>query len=232
MTDILILQERLGCHFKNPELLVLALTHKSYSRENPDRVHGDNERLEFLGDTVLNFIISEALFLKNEGLNEGGLSKRRAAVVSRPALASVAKKIGLGDFMLFGIGEEKCLGKEKPSLLGNALEAVIGAIYLDRGFRTVRKFVLDLFSDMIAEIASPLLDYKSQLQELSQKDFTALPAYHRVEESGPEHQRQFEMEVKIRGVSYGRGFGKSKKAAEQESAFYALQRLTIKKEGG
>jgi len=224
--DLLILQERLGCHFKNPKLLILALTHKSYARENPDRA--DNERLEFLGDTVLNLIISEALFSNNKHLPEGDLSKRRAAIVSRNALALIAKKINLGDFLLFGIGEEKCLGKEKPSLLADGLEAVIAAIYLDRGLSAARKFVLKTFADLMEDYASgaPLLDYKSQLQEFSQKVFASLPIYNRLVESGPEHKRQFEIEVTICGASYGQGSGKSKKAAEQQSAFYALQHLT------
>jgi len=227
MSDIVELQERLGCCFRDPALLLQALTHKSYCRENQNRIAGDNERMEFLGDAVLSLVISEALLLKNPASTEGDLSKRRAAVVSQSALSSVADKIGLGDFLLLGIGEEKTLGRKKPSLLSDALEAVIAAIYLDRGFRAARKFILKAFSGMMEAYASGtlLLDYKSHLQEYSQKALSSLPTYHRILESGPEHQRQFEMEVRLRGVSYGRGCGKSKKVAEQQSALRALQKL-------
>jgi ribonuclease-3 len=220
------LQERLGCSFKRPALLTQALTHKSYGNENPDRVPGNNERLEFLGDTVLGLIITEKLLLQYPYLTEGDLSKKRAKVVSEPALASVARKVGLGDFLLLGVGEEKNKGREKSSLLADALEAVIAAIYLDRGMRAAKGFVLKAFLDLVAEdTPDTLLDYKTQLQEFCQKVLASSPTYCCINELGPGHQKQFEMEVRISGVAYGSGFGKSKKAAEQQSAQVALQKL-------
>ncbi len=224
--DLAALQKRLDCDFKNPATLSLALTHKSYYHENPNRVSGHNERLEFLGDTVLNLIISEALVLKHPDLTEGGLSKMRAKVVSEPTLAKISREIGLGPFLLLGVGEEKNAGRERPSLLADALEAVIAAVYLDRGMRVVKRFVLKAFADSIRVLsAGDLFDYKTALQERCQDRFKSLPTYHLIGEEGPNHQKRFEVEVRIGGESFGAGFGKSKKEAEQLSAQIALERL-------
>ncbi len=227
MPDLSILQKRLGYLFKKTALLTQALTHRSYGNENPDHVAGNNERLEFLGDTVLSLIITEKLLITYPHLTEGDLSKKRAKVVSEPALAAVARKVGLGDFLLLGVGEEKNKGREKSSLLADTLEAVIAAIFLDRGMRAAKGFVLSAFLDLIVEDAPPaFLDYKTQLQEFCQKAFTSSPTYHCISELGPGHQKEFEMEVRINGTAYGSGCGKSKKAAEQQAAQVALQKLT------
>jgi len=226
MPELLLLQKKLGCRFKNTALLTQALTHKSYFHENPDSISGDNEKLEFLGDTVLSLIISEALFLNNPLLNEGDLSKRRAKVVSAPSLAAVARKIGLGAFLLLGVGEEKSQGREKPSLLADALEAVIAAIYLEKGMRGARRFILKVFSELLEEgssISAP--DYKTQLQEYAQSVLEKTPTYDCIAESGPGHQKQFEVAVRIGDTVYGTGSGTSKKAAEQQAAAAALKKL-------
>jgi ribonuclease-3 len=216
----------LAGRFKNPALFLEAVTHRSYRNENPSRVMYDNERLEFLGDTVLNFVISEALLARYPDQSEGGLSKLRAQIVSEPALAIVAKTVGLGPFLYLGIGEEKSGGREKPSLLANALEAVIAAIYLDRGMRSARGFILKQFSDLMEETSlQKPIDSKTALQERCQERSGALPTYHLISESGPGHQKQFEVEVRIGGVACGVGMGTSKKVAQQQAAAIALTQI-------
>ncbi|MBI3359111.1 MAG: ribonuclease III [Nitrospirae bacterium] len=226
MPDLSSLQERMGIVFKNPGLLLQALTHKSYSNENPKLASGNNERLEFLGDTVLSLIISHTLFIRNPDLSEGDLSKMRAHVVSGPALAGVARKIGLGPFLLLGAGEEKSAGREKTSILSDALEAVIAAIYLDKGIVAAKKFVLMACADLLNPISlGRPADHKTALQEFCQEGAISLPTYHVVNAYGPDHQKRYEIEVKILDIPYGMGIGKSKKEAEQQSAKTALARL-------
>jgi len=221
------LQERLGCLFKNPDLLLQALTHKSYSNENPKYTLGNNERLEFLGDTVLSLIISQTLFVNNPNLSEGDLSKMRANVVSGSALAGVARSIGIGAFLLLGAGEEKGGGREKTSILADALEAVIAAIYLDKGIISAKKFILKVCADLLNPIAlGTFVDYKTELQEFCQEKGLPLPIYHLCKASGPDHQKQYEIEVKIQNISYGIGIGKSKKEAQQQSAKMALKKIS------
>lgn len=228
--DLSLLQERLGVSFKNPDLLLQALTHKSYSNENPKFLLGNNERLEFLGDTVLSLIISQTLFLRNKEVSEGDLSKMRANVVSGPALAGVAKTMGLGPFLLLGAGEEKGAGREKTSILADALEAVIAAIYLDEGLLAAQAFVLKVCADLLDPVyLTTPIDYKTQLQELCQDKALSLPTYNIVNAYGPDHQKRYEIEVKIDEVSHGIGIGKSKKEAEQQSAKTALERLVQEK---
>ncbi len=226
MPDLSSLQEKIGCVFKNTDLLRQAVTHKSYSNENPSYALGNNERLEFLGDIVLSLIISQTLFLRNPDLSEGDLSKMRAHVVNGLVLAGVARNVGLGPFLLLGEGEEKGAGREKTSILADALEAVIAAIYLDKGLCAAEQFVFMAYGDLLDPISlGKLSDYKTQLQEFCQEGGLALPIYDLVKESGPGHQKQYEIEIKIDDVSYGIGIGKSKKEAQQQSAKIALERV-------
>jgi len=226
MPDLSAFQKRIGCVFKNPDLLRQALTHKSYSNENPNDALGNNERLEFLGDIVLSLIISQTLFFRNPDASEGDLSKMRAHVVNETVLAAVARNIGLGPFLLLGAGEEKSTGREKPSLLSDALEAVIAAIYLDKGLHVAEQFILMVYDDLLNPISlGQLSDYKTQLQEFCQEGGLSLPSYHLVDAYGPDHQKRYEIEIKIQDISYGVGIGKSKKDAQQKSAKTALERL-------
>ena len=226
MPDLASFQEKIGIVFKNPDLLLQALTHKSYSNENPKVLLGHNERLEFLGDTVLSLIISKTLFLEHPETSEGDLSKMRANVVSGSALAGVAKTIGVGPFLRLGAGEEKGVGREKTSILANALEAVIAAIYLDKGILAAEQFVVTACADLLNPISlGTPVDYKTQLQELCQDKALLLPTYDVVNAYGPDHQKRYEIEIKIQDVSYGVGIGKNKKEAQQQSAKTALERL-------
>jgi ribonuclease III len=226
MPSLSDIQQRIGHRFRNQELLERALTHKSYANEN--RVPAHNERLEFLGDAVLGLVISEYLMRTCPDSTEGDLSRLRAAVVSEPALASIAREIGLGSYLLLGKGEEQTGGRDKDSLLANTLEALIASIYLDAGTAAVETFVLGLFEEAIKRTCTSrsTLDYKTELQELCQERLKQLPEYRIASETGPDHQKQFEIELFIKGDVYGRGVGKNKKEAEQKAAKEALGKLT------
>lgn len=219
------MQHRIFHQFKNQELLERALTHKSFANEN--RVPAHNERLEFLGDAVLGLVISEYLMKNCPDSDEGDLSRLRAAVVSEPALASLAREIGLGSYLLLGKGEEQTGGRDKDSLLANSLEALIASIYLDAGIAAVEAFVIRFFEEMIKKTCASrgTLDYKTELQELCQERLKQLPEYRIVSETGPDHQKQFEVELSVKGDVYGHGIGKSKKEAEQRAAKEALGKL-------
>lgn len=232
--DLSFLQKRLSYSFIEPKLLRQALTHKSYLNESRDKTIKDNERLEFLGDAVLDLIVSEALMERFPAAAEGNLSKMKAKVVSEGTLARIAKEIGLGSFLFLGRGEEITSGREKISLLADAMEAVIAAIYLDRGFSAVREVVLNEFELSLQQVTRPdrSTDFKTDLQEFCQEMFEALPVYEVVQESGPDHQKTFEVEIWIQGESFGVGSGRSKKEAEQKAAEGTLKRLREKgKEG-
>jgi ribonuclease-3 len=219
------MQHRISHQFKDQELLERALTHKSFANEN--RVPAHNERLEFLGDAVLGLVISEYLMNNCPDSNEGDLSRLRAAVVSEPALAAIAREIGLGSYLLLGRGEEQTGGRDKDSLLANCLEALIASIYLDAGNAAVEAFVIRFFEEMIKKTCTSrgTLDYKTELQELCQERLKQLPEYRIVSETGPDHQKQFEVELSVKGEVYGHGIGKSKKEAEQRAAKEALEKL-------
>ena len=221
MADI---QERIGHRFRDSQLLERSLTHKSYSNEH--RVPAHNERLEFLGDAVLNLIISEYLMKNSPEATEGDLSRLRAAVVSEPALALIARSIGLGEHLLLGKGEEQTGGRDKDSLLANSLEALIASIYLDAGKETAETFVISFFADTVARSGSARgLDFKTEVQELCQERLKTLPEYRIVSESGPDHQKRFTVELCIHGEVRGRGEGRSKKEAEQQAAKDALENI-------
>ena len=229
-TSIEAVQSLLGYRFHQPRLLEEALTHKSYSNERRSRDRTQNERLEFLGDAVLSLVMSEYLAAEFPGSNEGGLSKLKAHLVSEASLAKAARRMKLGRLLRLGKGEELSKGREKHSLLADALEALIAAIYLDGGLEASRKFTLQVLEEELlatrAEQARPgMEDYKTQLQEVCQKRYESLPQYETVRESGPDHEKVFEVELTIQGVMRGIGRGRSKKEAEQMAAKEALTQL-------
>jgi ribonuclease-3 len=227
MPDIADLQRTLGIIFKEPALLQQALVHSSFINENPDYVSGHNERLEFLGDAVLGLIIADELYRSFPEISEGELTRLRAALVKRDTLSRVARSIGLGNFLYMGKGEEAGGGRSKPTNLAGALEAVIGAAYLDRGITNTRDMVVRLFVAEWPKLATPGAgaDYKSRLQEVIQSRFQQTPVYYLVEETGQPHDRTFTVEVSLNNEVLGHGTGKSKKLAETEAARKALDRL-------
>lgn len=220
------IQQRIAYHFKTPELLEQALTHKSYANEN--RLTDHNERMEFLGDAVLSLVVSEYLMNICPDSTEGNLSRIRAAVVSEPTLADVARRIGLGGYILLGRGEEQTGGRNKDSLLSDCLEALIASIYLDGGQKRATEFIISFFEQVIRKscVTGGIVDYKTELQELCQERLKQLPKYRVVSESGPDHQKVFKVELLIDGQLHGSGSGKSKKEAEQRAAKEALAKMS------
>ena len=227
MPDIADLQKALGGTFLRPSLLQQALVHSSYINENPAYISGHNERLEFLGDAVLGLIVAEELHRAFPGLSEGEMTRARAALVRRVALARVAQAINLGDFLLMGKGEEGSGGRHKTPNLAGALEAVIAAVYLDRGIAAARDVVIKLFAEEWQKLANSgaSVDYKSSLQEFTQSRFQQTPSYHVAAEAGPDHDKRFTVEVDVNGTVLGKGYGKSKKLAEMEAARSAMEQL-------
>ena len=228
MTDLAgALQETLGVSFHDLSLLEQAVVHSSYFNENPNYAPFSNERLEFLGDAILDFAIAEKLYQAFPGLTEGEMTKLRSALVRRDTLARVARAIRLGDFLYLGKGEEASGGRHKPANLADALEAVIAAVFLDRGLSAAGDFILRLFAEELEKVVSrgAGIDYKSQLQELVQAEKQPTPTYRVLESTGPDHDRRFTVEVRVGGAVLGKGSGKSKKAAETEAARLALERL-------
>lgn len=223
------LEERLGYRFQDISMLELALTHKSVAAEQRQGSNpaGHNERLEFLGDAVLELIVSSYLYEAFPEYTEGELSKLRAVLVSRPILAMLAQELRLGEHMIFGVGEAAAGGCERESNLANAVEAVIAGIYLDGGMRPAQRFVLKILTDKIQQLAQDDIkyDYKSALQERWQKNDGQTPIYSVVAESDIAHEKIFEVEVNLSGMSYGQGIGRSKKRAEQQAAKVALGKL-------
>jgi ribonuclease-3 len=218
------LEKRLGYRFRRPELLDQALTHRSWAHERETDA-GHYERLEFLGDAVLGLIAAEELFRGHPELPEGELSKRKGFLVSREVLARRGEELGLGDLLRLGVGEERSGGREKASLLADAVEAVLGAVYLDGGLDAARKAVAGLFAEGLVRPGAGPSDAKTRLQESVQARGWPLPEYQLVEQTGPDHAKRFTVEVELRGAPAGRGHGRSKKAAEQEAAAVALAAL-------
>lgn len=217
------LEQRIGYQFANPRLLAEALTHPSLAYES-NQPHFDNQRLEFLGDAVLQLILTEKLYALFPDSSEGLLSKMRSRLVSREALLRLAETCGLGAFLLLGKGEENSGGRERASNLADALEALIGAIYLDGGLAPARETVLRLCGPLLADIAEEPLEAnpKGQLQELLQSIAKASPSYRILSEEGPDHLKTFSASVEWRGLELGRGTGHSKKEAETAAALRAL----------
>lgn len=225
MRPISELQQQIAFTYRDPRLLERALTHKSYANEN--RLTEHNERMEFLGDSVLNLVVSELLMNALPGASEGELSRIRAAVVSEPSLAAVAREIGLGEFLLVGRGEEQTGGRDKDSLLADSLEALVASLYLDGGIDRASDFITRFFRGTIGRVrtAGGTEDHKTGLQELCQERLKTLPEYRVVSESGPDHRKEFTVELSIRGEVCGRGTGRNKKEAEQRAANEALEKL-------
>ncbi|HQD41198.1 MAG TPA: ribonuclease III [Bacillota bacterium] len=221
------LQDRLGYRYKDIALLNCALTHSSYANEKGLGKDEYNERLEFLGDAVLEMITSEFLYNEFADCTEGTLTKMRAALVRGKALGQRARELGLGDFLQMGKGEDQNGGRSRISILADAFEAVIGSIYLDGGYAPAREFVLGYLQASARELAEQSLtgDYKTELQETVQASGHHAVEYRLVDQEGPDHDKTFRVRVLIGDRVYGEGTGKSKKEAEQNAAQKALERL-------
>ncbi|MCL1788257.1 MAG: ribonuclease III [Defluviitaleaceae bacterium] len=219
------LQTQLGYEFKRTTLLRQAVTHTSFVHEQGLAADESNERLEFLGDAVLELCISDFLYHRYANLTEGQLTQRRANLVCEPTLAAIARSLKLGDYLLLGQGEVREKGREKDSILSDALESVFGAVYLDGGIDAVRNIIFSLFGPLADKATKQEKDSKSSLQELLQKNSRETAVYKIIAESGPAHQREFTAEVSHQGKIYGKGKGRSKKEAEQIAAKVALDKL-------
>ncbi len=221
MQDFSQLEKRLGYSFKDRQLIIEALTHKSHKKPY------NNERLEFLGDAVLDLVVGEFLYKELPKEAEGVLSKTRASLVNESGFDKLAKKIELGKHIYLSAAEESNGGRKKPSLLSNAFEAVMGAIYLDAGLDTCKNITISLLEETYPTIDLEVLssDYKTALQELTQATHGVIPEYVLVGSSGPDHKKEFEIEVSLNEKEIGRGKGKSKKEAQQKAAKIALSKL-------
>jgi ribonuclease-3 len=222
MDDLQTLQQQLGYQFKNKELLIEALTHKSYKQPY------NNERLEFLGDAVLDLIVGEYLYKKFTHFEEGNLSKMRASLVNEGGFTRLALYLNLGEYIYLSNAEENNSGRTKSSLLSNAFEALMGAMYLETGLDTVRSITIDLLEKVHPDISLDSLfkDYKTSLQELTQAHYGITPDYQLVAAHGPDHKKEFEIAAFIDGKKYASAIGKSKKQAQQEAAKIALDILS------
>jgi ribonuclease-3 len=221
------LETSLGYRFRNIELLVQSLTHTSYAHENLQEEPLDNERLEFLGDAVLDLVVTHLIMDRFKQESEGELTRIRALIVNERSLARVSKKLDLGRYMRMGKGEEQTGGRGKLSILANCYEAVIGAVYLDGGYTAVFGVLQSHFLDTLNTVGlrSSKRDFKSLLQEQTQKRKGTIPQYVLLEASGPEHEKTFLVQVRVEGVTMGSGEGRSKKEAEQRAASEALQKI-------
>jgi ribonuclease-3 len=219
--------ERLGLPVRDLDLLEQALVHSSWLHEHPDAARGHNERLEFLGDAVVNLTISEALYTRHPDDDEGGLSARRAAIVSTAGLSRLAGRIGLGADLLLGEGESRRSGRRRPTLLASSFEALVGALYLDLGYDLVRDWLIGLASPELS-LAEPILSLKSpksRLQEYTQRRTGVRPEYHVLAATGPDHEKSFRIEVQVDGEVLGVGEGPSRRVAETAAAAEAIERI-------
>lgn len=216
--DIETLEEKIGYKFQDKKLIIEALTHKSYKQPY------DNERLEFLGDAVLDLIVGEYLFVKFRNSDEGKLSKIRASLVNETGFDKLARSLDLGEYILLSNAEDKNGGREKSSLLSNAFEAIMGAIYLEAGLELVQKIAVRIIESNYDDISLDSLfrDFKTTLQEMTQASFGITPEYKVLSSKGPDHKKEFEIGVFIEGKEYARGKGKSKKIAQQVAAQEAV----------
>lgn len=219
--DLTSLEKSIDYRFKNKALLLEALTHKSY------KISPDNERLEFLGDAVLDLVVGELLFHKFPQSTEGNLSKMRAGIVNEKGFMRFALELKLGDYVHISQSEEQNQGRNKPSILSDAFEALMGAIYLEAGLNEVKKIIDTLLEKVYPneDFESLALDYKTSVQELSQAHFLEIPTYKLISESGPDHCKEFEMTLCIKNTQYARAKGKSKKDAQQKCAQIAYEKL-------
>lgn len=228
--DLISLEKNLNYQFNNKELLNLAMTHSSYANEYKMGIVENNERLEFLGDAILSLVVSQYLYKKYPNHPEGELTKIRAKVVCESSLAYAAKKIEIGKFLLLGKGEEATGGRVRESILADAAEAIVGAIYMDSDFQTTNSILLSNFeSDIVHAVAKGdlFIDFKTELQEIIQKKSKSTLEYVVVKEEGPDHNKRFYIDVIVNNESIGTGRGRNKKDAEQMAAKEALIRLGV-----
>ena len=228
MLEADVLQANLGINFKDLSLLQQALVHRSYLNENPSSNLSSNERLEFLGDAVLGFVVASELYERFPELPEGELTKLRSALVRGETLSRIALFLNLGNYLYLGRGEEESGGRYRPRNLNCALEAVIGSVFLDQGLDVAKEFILKLLKGKLERIAEDksISDYKSRLQQLIQADHRVTPAYRTIAELGPDHAKVFTVEVIVGELVIGRGHGRSKRLAEMDAARNALESLT------
>lgn len=221
------LQRNSGFHFNNMNILVEAFVHRSYLNENPGSPLHSNERLEFLGDSIIGFVIAEKLFRELPQLSEGEMTRLRSQIVSQEGLSALARQIDLGKYLLLSRGEGISGGRDRDSNLARTFESLMGAIYLDQGLPAVKDFLnrMVMSQDVVALMTSETFDYKSKLQEYTQAKYQVTPVYETVEEEGPPHDRNFLVIVKAGEKVIGEGKGKSKKKAEEEAAKYALEKM-------
>jgi ribonuclease III len=231
--ELLVFQRQAGIKFKDPDLLNLAFCHRSFANEHGGGV-GNNERLEFFGDSVLGVIVAEYLYESLPDRAEGDLAKVKSFVVSEASLSGIARELRVDNFILIGRGEEFSGGRSKKAILADALEAIIGAYFMDSGLRETRRFVLRFLAPEILKVLEDRhdKDYKTMLQEFAQKKFKSYPKYVVSKRTGPDHDRVFWMEVEVAGSSYGPGKGPNKKQAEQAAACLAYESLMRNPSGG
>ncbi len=230
LRNVINLMEKLGYRFLEPKLLFTALCHSSYVHEQKQKGRNNiesNERLEFLGDSVAEILVSDYLYKTFSNYSEGAMAKIKAAIASEEALSQIAKDMGLGNFVFLGKGEEMTGGRDRDSILSDTLEAFIGAIYIDGGFEAVRRVVFPYFEHYIKEIADGkiVFDHKTALQEITQARFKTLPKYVLVKEEGPSHMKRFTVELRVKRRVLAVGEGSSIKEAEKAAAKIALERL-------
>lgn len=225
--ELKLLEQQIQIQFSNKFLLQKSMTHKSFANENRSENIKDNERLEFLGDAVLDLVISEYIFRQHPEFPEGELAKMRAVVVSAPTLARTSKGLNLGQYLRLGKGEELTGGRERDSILADTFEALVGAIYLDQGLEVVRSFILGHLKQeiLLVERGEHLQDYKTLLQEEIQKRSNTRPIYRVIDETGPDHNKQFTIQVEYKNRVIGIGSGQSKKEAQQRAAKDAIAKI-------
>ena len=228
MPSLADLQGQAGITFRNEGLLYRALTHRSYLNEHSE-VTEDNERLEFLGDAVLDFLVGAMLYNRFPEMQEGPLTRLRASLVRTEQLAELARQIGIGPHIRLGRGEDEAGGREREALLCDVFEAILGGLYLDSGLETVKEFVERLFLPVATEIAREQtdIDAKSYFQEWAQSELNFTPQYVTVNAEGPDHEKTFTVEVRVNGEPYGTGTGRSKQAAAQAAALDALRKVGV-----
>jgi ribonuclease III len=228
------LQRRLGIKFRSAEFLAEALVHRSYLNEAPHEGVASNERLEFLGDAVLGLVVARWLFERFPDLPEGQLTRLRAAIVKWESLARVAARFDLGAYLVLGRGEEATGGRSRPQTMARTVEAIIGAVFLDKGFAATERWLLKLLDPELDALRGGELadDAKSRLQHAAQRYYSTTPRYHVVSAIGPDHEKTFTIEVLLEGRPYGRGVGKTKRVAEQQAAEEALAAIRSERPDG
>ncbi len=226
-TALETLELKLGYHFSSRSLIQEALTHKSYRNEHPDDPVGDNERLEFLGDAVLDLVVSRHLFFRYPQLPEGELTRVRAEVVHEGGLAGLGQSLGVGDALRLGRGEERTGGRQKDSLVADGTEAVLGALLCDAGYEAAEPVILSLIEQAVVQAVErkTVLDSKSLLQEILQGRFGQPPVYRVLKAEGPDHSRCYTVDVALNALVLGQGTGRTKKSAQQQAAEMALKKL-------